>query len=192
MKTRTLVLGLVLVSVAQWAVPAFLIHRGQTTLREGAQYRFRTAPVDPADPFRGRYVRLDFEAARIVAQGAASAFEPGQRVYASLGRDAQGDAVIAGISATPPSSGDYLQAEVQWNNRDELRLRLPFDRYYLDERLAPEAERRYWASRPRRGAEEEDARRPAYVTVRVRKGYAVLEELYLDGQPVHERLGRFR
>ena len=61
--------------------------------------------------------------------------------------------------------------------------------YYLDERLAPEAERR--ARRPGRG-DEEDPRRPAYASVRVYKGYAVLEELYIDGRAVHELLREVR
>lgn len=191
MKVRLLVLGLVLTCAAQWAVPVFLIYRGQTTLQQGVQYRFRTAPVDPADPFRGRYVRLDFEAARIVPQGSARELEADQRAYASLARDAQGDAIVTGLGVTPPDAGDYLHVQVLWNHGEELQMRLPFDRYYLDERLAPEAERRYWAGRPGRG-DEEDPRRPAYATVRVYKGYAVLEELYIDGRSVHELLREVR
>lgn len=52
-----------LLCVAQWAVPLAMVQRAERTLSEGTAYRFRTAPVDPADPFRGRYVTLDFDAA---------------------------------------------------------------------------------------------------------------------------------
>lgn len=189
MNARPLLAGLALAAAAQWAVPAYLVYRGQTTLAEGTSYRFRTAPVDPVDPFRGRYVVLDFEAARLAVPAGTHDFEPGQRVYAPIAVDEQGYATLGVPSPRPPDGGDYLQVRIQWVGDGELRLRLPFDRYYLDERLAPEAERRSQAGRgPRRGAPDEDHRQPAHVSVRVRDGYAVIEELYIDGQPVHALL----
>lgn len=184
---RLLLLGLGALCLVQWALPTYLIHRGQTTLEQGRQYRFRTAPVDPADPFRGRYVALDFEAARLALRTGADAFEAGQRVQVPIVVGADGFATLGAPVVAVPASSDYLQARVQWVNNGELGLRLPFDRYYMDERAAPEAERRYWEASRRAGATDaEDARRPAFVTVRVRSGYAVLEDLYIDGRPVRE------
>src|SRR3546814_15739493 len=46
--------------VLQWALPASLAARSEYVLRNGARYYLRTAPVDPADAFRGRYVALQF------------------------------------------------------------------------------------------------------------------------------------
>jgi hypothetical protein len=54
-----------------------------------------------------------------------------------------------------------------------------FDRYYTDEHLAPAAERAYWQH-------SSGETREAYITVRVREGLAVLEELYIAGKPVRE------
>ena len=51
-----------LVGFAQLAVPASLIWKRERTLRQGHVWKFRTAPVDPVDAFRGRYVALEFEA----------------------------------------------------------------------------------------------------------------------------------
>ncbi|MFA5941995.1 MAG: GDYXXLXY domain-containing protein [Sinimarinibacterium sp.] len=187
--TRILLPALGLVCALQWTLPAFLIHRGQTTLQQGIQYRFRTAPIDPADPFRGRYVQLDFDAARVFPGNLDPELRRGQRVFAPIRVDDQGYAAFGALRQTPPDRGDYLQVEVLWNNAEELRLRLPFDRYYLDEHLAPEAERLYRESRRRDDpAAEEDPQRPAYVSVRVRDGYAVIEELYIDGQAVRTHL----
>lgn len=187
MNPRLPLLGLVLLCAAQWAVPACLVQRGQTTLTQGTQYRFRTAPIDPVDPFRGRYVVLDFEAARLALRTGAETFDAGQRVYAPIVVGNDGFATLGVPAVAKPTGGHYLQARVQWVNGGEIGLRLPFDRYYMDEHAAPEAERRYWeASRPRGTTEAEDPRKPAFVTVRVRDGYAVLEELYIDGRPVRE------
>lgn len=189
MNPRLPLLGLVLVCAAQWAVPAYLVHRGQTTLTQGTQYRFRTAPVDPVDPFRGRYVVLDFEAARMTARPGSEAVEAGQRVYAPIVVGADGFASFGVLTRTTPTGSDYLEVEVQWVNGGEFGLRLPFDRYYMDERQAPEAERRYWdANRGRAVADGGASPPPTYVSVRVRNGYAVLEELYIDGTPVRELL----
>jgi len=51
----------VLVAFAQLAVPGSLIWKREHTLRQGNVWKFRTAPVDPVDVFRGRYVALHFE-----------------------------------------------------------------------------------------------------------------------------------
>lgn len=184
---RLLLLALVAVCAVQWAVPVYLVQRGQTTLAQGTQYRFRTAPIDPVDPFRGRYVVLDFEAARLALRTGADTFDAGQRVYAPIAVGNDGFATLGVPAVAVPTGGDYLQARVQWVNGGEIGLRLPFDRYYMDEHAAPEAERRYWEASRRPGAsDDEDAHKPAFVTVRVRDGYAVLEELYIDGRPVRE------
>lgn len=189
MNPRLPLLGLALVCAAQWAVPAYLVHRGQTTLAQGTQYRFRTAPVDPVDPFRGRHVVLDFEAARMMVQAGAEPFEADQRVYAPIVVGADGFATFGVPTRTTPAGGDYLEVEVQWVNGGEIGLRLPFDRYYMDEHQAPEAERRYWeANRGRAVPDDGASRPPTYVSVRVRNGYAVLEELYIDGTAVRELL----
>jgi uncharacterized membrane-anchored protein len=172
----------------QWAVPGYLIQRGQATLQDGAVYRLRTAPVDPVDPFRGRYVVLDFEAASITLLKPDPALHAGQRVYAPIRVGVDGYAELAPPLPAPPQSGDYLTVTVLWINGTELRLQLPFDRYYLDETLAPEAERRYWDANRAGDDDAEDPRRPAWVQVRVLDGYALTEELFIDGRPVHELL----
>lgn len=189
MKTSLSLAMLLLVSVAQWAVPGYLIHRGQTALSQGTPYRFRTAPVDPADPFRGRYVVLDFDAARMSPAPKEYAGARSLRLWAPIRVDESGFAILDAPQPERPATGDALRVEVLWSNADELRLRLPFDRYYLDESLAPEAEQAYREAN-RRGADPSDADTllPTYVTVRVLDDYAVIENLYIDGQAVHEYL----
>lgn len=179
-------LGLLLVlALAQWAVPGYLIQRGQATLREGTAYKFRTAPVDPADPFRGRYLVLNFEAAWVTVP-AGFDVEPRQPLYAPIEVDAEGFARLGVPQKTPPDRGDWLRVVTGWrDDQQRLRVTLPFDRYYLDENAAPAAERLYLAGN-RRGASA--GARLTYAQVRVREGYAVIEDLVIDGQPLRERL----
>lgn len=189
MKRPVAIAVLLLMCLVQWAVPATLIQRNQTTLSEGTGYRFRTAPVDPIDPFRGRYVALDFTAALIEVPSAQD-YQPDTRMYAPIEVGDDGYAQLLPPRAQPPASGDYLVVRVGWlHDGTQLRVQLPFDRYYMDEDLAPEAERLYRDGSLRSPTgEEDDPRRPAYVMVRVRGASAVIEELYIDDLPVRERL----
>jgi uncharacterized membrane-anchored protein len=166
---------------AQLAVPASMIVRHERTLENGRVYRFRCAPVDPEDPFRGRYVALDFEAARFDGERPLD-LVPGSEVYALVDEDEEGFARIALLSDAPPSTGDFVKVSVGWRMGSVLRLQFPFDRYYMGEKSAPQAEQVYRSRMMR----DEDA----WVTVRIKEDHAVLEELYFDGLPVREYLAR--
>jgi uncharacterized membrane-anchored protein len=164
-------------ALLQLGVPLFMVAQREATLEHGRVYRFRTAPVDPADAFRGRYVRLDFEARRTVVPN-REGFERGQKLYAQLGEDEQEFARITALSRTRPSTGDWLRVRMYYAwNCTNVEVRLPFDRYYMNEALAPRAETLY-REHSRQG------KRDAHATVRVRGSSAVLEELYVGGQPI--------
>jgi len=60
-------------------------------------------------------------------------------------------------------------------------VQFPFDRYYMDEHAAPAAEAAY---REHSRGEVRDV----YVTVRVKDGNAVVEELFIAGMPIREFL----
>jgi uncharacterized membrane-anchored protein len=170
-----------LVVLAQLAVPVTMIRGKEKVLAEGELYRFRTAPVDPYDAFQGRYVALGFDEVRKAHRLTSETAREGQRLYAVLERDGEGFAHIKTLLESPPASGDYLRVKVRSVVGDSVTVSFPFDRYYLEEDLAPAAEQVYWdASRAQN--------RQAWVEVRVLAGKAALEELYLDGKPIHEAL----
>lgn len=172
----------VLVAAVQLFVPGYMIHEQETTLKEGAPYRFRTAPVDPYDPFRGRYVQLNIEdASAPVAAG--EEIKKGDRVFVLLGKDEEGFARLESASKVKPAQGDYLQLKVRYLSGASVQLVLPFDRYYAEETLAPEIEEAY-----RRNSRREN--RNAFIAVRVRAGRGVIEELYIEDLPVREYLRR--
>ena len=56
MKSK-LIIGLFLgVSFIQIITPLSMIIKRESVLKNGGQFKFKTAPVDPYDAFRGRYV----------------------------------------------------------------------------------------------------------------------------------------
>jgi len=166
-----------LLVLVQLAVPASMIVGREITLRRGQPYRFHTSPVDPYDPFRGRFVALQLDP-RTAPRPEGVQLDHNQRAYAVLREDAEGFAQIETLSLTRPEGDNYMRVRVSSSDSpNRVTVRWPIDRYYMDERLAPEAERAY-----RKNSRREQRR--AHVTVRVRAGKAALEELYIEGVPI--------
>ena len=169
-----------LVATIQLAVPASLIVRHELTLRQGTAYKFKTAPVDPYDAFRGRYVALRFEQNHApLASG--NKWERGQKAYATLATDKDGFAKFTAVSTTPPADKPYLLVHAGWLNSSDVNLELPFDRFYMEERIAPAAEQAYRQNN-RRG----QTNTTTYALVRIRNGTGVIENLFIGDKPISQ------
>lgn len=174
-----------LVVLVQLVAPANEIVSRELTLRTGTPVKFRTTPVDPADAFRGRYIWLDVEQNTAPVPDAIS-FRANQRVYALIETDTTDFARFTGLSATRPASGLFLAVPVRWIDRTatggyQAHLDMPFDRFYMEETLAPAAEEAYQRAS---GA----SRQQAYIIVRLRDGQGVIEDLYINDTPIRQFL----
>jgi uncharacterized membrane-anchored protein len=169
----------VFVAAVQLAVPAWMLIGRERTLREGQVFKFRTLPVDPSDAFRGRYVWLSLEPQTVKVQETGS-WRYNQKAFAVLGTDTNGFAVVKRLSTTRPVSEPAVPIRVQWPDTEKRAIHIQWtglDRYYMDETAAPRAESEYWKHSNR-------TNRTCYVAVRVRGADAIVEELYIEGQPV--------
>ena len=181
MNRKTTLLSLMaILAIVQLAVPLSMINQREMALRDGVLYKFRTAPVDPADAFRGRYVALRIEDENVAVQ-TNSCFTRGQKVFAVLENDTNGFARVTSLSADRPAGNAAVPVTINYAYGTNAHIQVPFDRYYLSESAAPRAESAY-RSHSRRG------NRSTYVTVRVLDGFAVLEELYIDDVPIKDFL----
>ena len=144
------------VALLQLAAPLSMISRREMTLRNGRQYRFKTAPVDPYDAFRGRYVALGMRRAGVRVED-TTRFARGQRVFVLLGRDDGGFAVLDGIAQRRPRDRDYLSTRIRALSRTEVSVALPFDRYYMNEKLSFRADYREMRGKRGRSGESPDA-----------------------------------
>jgi uncharacterized membrane-anchored protein len=185
MKMRSwLIPVLVVVAAGQLAIPAYMIHRQETTLREGRAYKFKTAPMDPYDAFRGRYVALRFEQDHAPCPGTNQVYR-WVKAYARIEEGPDGFAVVRELLLQPPSTGEYFKVQMTYqgwgSNTNTAYFIMPFDRYYMEETKAPQAERAYWEHN-RRGATNQTT----YALVRVRNGYAALENVIVAGKPIAE------
>jgi uncharacterized membrane-anchored protein len=166
------------VALAQVAVPATMIWGHERALTQGAVYIFRTQPVDPYDAFRGRYVRLRIEEDHAPLMSGMQ-IQPGQKVYALIEIGTNGFAKFSGVRTSPPSKEPYLTARARYADGTVVHLDLPFDRYYMEESLAPAAEKAY-RENSHRGIQK------ACVSVRVLDGTGVLENLWIDDVSIHK------
>ena len=104
-----------------------------------------------------------------------------QKVFISLEEDDHGFARIKKVTTNRPAGEANVPARVSSLTDSLIYLQFPFDRYYMDEHVAPAAEAAY-REHSRREV------RDVFVTVRVKNGNAVLEELYVGGLPIREFL----
>ncbi len=170
------------------AVPLSMIARKEYVLSQGEVFRFRLAPMDPTDPFRGRYMTLSFEVERANYDLPADDGDPGtqQVLYALLERDDQGFARITRVEAHAPESLPYLR--ITQPRHAGNRLRLPFNRFFLNEDSAAAVEAK--AGKLLREANEQGKANPLHAEVRVKDGEGVVTALLGPDGPLTGKASR--
>ena len=177
MKSLPLVL-FALTVLAQWAVPLAAVRQHERVLAEGALIRLKCTAPDPYDPLRGRYLAVRPEIQE--APTTPEQMPPRGSAYALLEVGTDGIATVTRIERERPASGRFVRVHVRWASSDAVHFEWPFDRYYLNEKLAPEADR--WLAESLRSA------KGVLAEVRVLDGRAVLADLTLDGKSFRSHL----
>ena len=170
-----------LLAVIQLGVPLAMIAKYEAALAFGQEFKFRCAPVDPIDNLRGRYVALNFD----LKLPADDKYSSSEKIHwALIEPDADGFAKAVSVSDYAPGRGTAIKYSTKWGSAE-----LPFNKYFMNESLAPQAEQAYRAATARR-IDEAAATKASncYLTVKIWRGIAVSEQLYINGQPVEELL----
>lgn len=184
MKRSTLLFSLMV--VVQLVLLAWIIVGQERILQRGEVFLFQTAPVDPRDPFRGEYVRLEFEAEEGPWTMPDTVDYGRSDYYATLSTDSAGYAQINRLLNNPPTSGPFIKVKaMSWDGAQIDRILLPFDRYYLQEGDGPKTED---LLQPDWNDGEVTPGLPAHAIVRILDGEAVVEDLIVDGKPLREWL----
>ena len=115
MNARTsMALLLALAFATQLAVPAGMIVRRELALQRGVALRFRTAPVDPYDAFRGRYVALAFNERSVPC---AETFRAHQSIYVRAETGTNGFAHLAEAARRPGGTGVWFRASADYSTK---------------------------------------------------------------------------
>jgi uncharacterized membrane-anchored protein len=161
-----------------------MITKRESILKNGMQFKFKTAPFDPYDAFRGRYVALQIEENYVLTPKEIE-LKSDQTVYALIDTDDKGFAKFTNVTINKPLSGSYIQTKVHYISGEKTYLDLPLDRYYMEEKSAPLAEKLY-----QRHSQHD--KQDACVTVRVKNGFMVIENLYVGGQRIEDAVRQER
>jgi len=180
-----LIVGIVfiLMIVVQWFVPAKMIWDREEVLQSGQEYLFRCQPIDPEDPFRGKYITLRFSATNTSIPD-STLYERGQKIYLDFDRDKDGFAKISTIRKEAPANMESaLIANVQMisgakgSTNRLLYIDYPFQRFYMEESKAKPAEDLYRST-------ARDSTSTTYAVVMIKDGVGVIKDVMIDGIPI--------
>lgn len=182
MKKLYLTLLLFIIFV-QLAVPFKMIYDRERVLKNGTRFSFKTRPIDPADPFQGRFVRLQLKEDQCnIPEDRRDDFRRKQKIYATIGIDEDGYAYFMEAQKEVPAAAHFLKTRtrggVSKRNEEEqynVRIQIPFDRFYMEEGKAPRAEK-LAIDAARKG--------DCWVDVRILNGKAVIEDVYVEGESI--------
>jgi uncharacterized membrane-anchored protein len=143
-----------LVAALQVLVLAFMAGQREWISRTGTPLVLRTAPVDPNDPMRGAYVRLDYEISHVPAalcRGETVKWMKstdyremqGMRdrvVYAAFAINPHGIAELTSLSDTPPDNNSYIKGRVQSVSTDGIQVRYGIEALFMSKKAAVRTE----------------------------------------------------
>jgi Uncharacterized membrane-anchored protein len=174
-----------LIAFVQLYVPAKMVLDREDVLNKGTEYKFKSRPIDPTDLFREKYITLSYEENRVEVPNDRD-WMRGEIVYVYLTTDSAGFAKIKSVSKEKLNNNqDYLKTKINYvSDRGPTKLTIltidyPFNRYYMEESKAYEAEKAYRRS-------GRDTNQIAYSLVSIKDGEAALKEVFIDGVPIKE------
>ena len=180
---KYLLIAFALLVLAQLFVPFQMIFQKEKVLKDGIAVKFRTAPIDPNDPFRGKYIYLNYDD-ELTTHKTGQKWEAGIPVKVYLKIDEKGFAHIDKLSREKLSGEEnhlYVDAQIYNydNNKGIVHISYPFDRFYMEEHKAPEAEKTF---------REQNREKPVstYAIIKVLDGDAVIEDVIAGGKSVTE------
>lgn len=173
MNKFVITIGFVVMVLAQWFVPGQMIYEQELVLTEGIPYKFKTTPIDPSDPFRGKFIVLNYEMNKVKKPSEDIVWDDDIYVYIKTNKD--GFAIATHASKTLlDTEQDYVIAKANNPFEDTLSFDLPFNILYMDENKAYDAEVAV------RRATRDKVAKNCYGLVFVKGGRAVLSDVFID------------
>ncbi|QCK15767.1 GDYXXLXY domain-containing protein [Mangrovivirga cuniculi] len=184
MKNKKIFIPLfILVALIQLYIPAKMIMEQEKILDEGQTFKFKTQPIDPTDPFRGKYIVLNYEANSVVID-TSKQWNYGDEIYVTLSQNKEGFTEPVDVFKDKPETLEpFIIARIggihDYEKPPTLRIEYPFDRYYMEESMAPVAETVHRES-------QRDSLVESYSVIKILNGEAVLEDVIVGNKSIKE------
>jgi uncharacterized membrane-anchored protein len=184
MKNKNIIITLFLfVALAQLFVPSQMIYNQEDILNTGKIVKFQCEPIDPNDPFRGKYITLNFKENEIKVKSSKN-WKNNEIVFAKIISSKDGFVKIQSLSKTKPTDNStYLKLKIDYitnyDNENIIHLDFPFNRFYMNENKAKNAEIAYAESTI-------DTTKIAFALVATKKGEAIIKDVLIDNISIKE------
>jgi len=176
MKNKKIIFGIFAVVIL--LIPLYIIMSSESILENGHLHKIRLRGYDPFDPFRGKFLRLNYDN-NIPCDVAV---EKGKDAFVLLEKDSMGFSYFAFAQAEKPDHDDYIQAELLYVADGFTSIKIDnLTKYFINEDKAQEAERvvqGFTRERPN----------DIYVAIRVLDGEARLQDIFVEETPLLEYL----
>ncbi|MEM7087701.1 MAG: GDYXXLXY domain-containing protein [Bacteroidota bacterium] len=182
MNKLLITIGFFIMLAAQWYVPGIMIYDQEAALTEGTAYKFKTQPIDPNDPFRGKYVWLNYEMESVKSTDSVWGYKEPVYVYIRTGSDGYAEATEVS-KVLLDTDQDYVKADAGYYHNKEVYFELPFDRFYMEESKALDAE---IGIRRTQLAMRDSLAPVCYALVYVKGDIAVLDNVFIGTVSVKE------
>jgi len=176
MKYFKYVLFLLMV-LAQWFIPLKMLNDQKKIKTEGIEFHFLTRPIDPIDPLRGKYINLEFVLNQFEADYINESFEG--RAFAEIVKDDEGFASIKKISKEALHEKNVIEIFINNVNKKVAYFELPFNKYFLNENIAQDAEDNYEKLRTNRKIK-------CYAKVFINNGGHALTDVFVEDRSLIE------
>lgn len=175
---RIYTFSFITLALAQLFFPLQMLVSSELTLAYGKDYKFKTMPVDPNDPFRGKYVQLRFDNSLTNYSNNLYGSE-NNTAFVTLAEDSLGYAKIKSIDFYKPATPNYIKVDFAFSyDSSSVIIEYPFDRFYMEESKAYPAEVAY-----RQAARNGSV---TYALVTVKSGVGVLKDVLINDRPIAE------
>lgn len=175
MKSSKIIMPIFLLLVFfQLMTPIKMIYDQENVLKEGKLYKFITQPIDPNDPFRGKFIRMNYEINN--CKVVDTIWNKNEEIYLYI-KDSIGFATLKTISKEKLNiDNDYILAKVSTYSKynQTVFFNLPFDRFYMEESKAKPAEDLVRRNR------RDTIRNTTYGLVSINNGKFVLKDVLIN------------
>lgn len=185
MKRKIILSIFIIATIFQLIVLGSSVVRYENILSTGKVWKFEIQPVDPYDILRGRYVRLGFKKQEAKASSDLSNLQSYYRVNGFVILETNDEGFTQPKLATseqPDETDSWIKCQLTKNykNINTVRVNYPFDRFFMNEKLAPEADKLL------RRNSDIMKNNQVYITVRLKDGIGIIENLFIDNTPISE------